>query len=310
MARTGEMPYRTLGRTGERVSLVGLGGYHMGTQADESESIKIVRTALDSGINFLDNCWSYHDGLSEVRMGRALKDGYRAKAFLMTKIDARSRSVAEEQIDECLRRLDVETIDLLQIHEVLRMEDPDWVFAPNGAMEAVLAAKRAGKIRYVGFTGHKDPAVHLNMLRVAAANGFAFDAVQMPLSIFDWNYAGHSFEKDVLPSLVEQGIGVLAMKTLAGGRIPNSGAATAPECLRYAMNLPTSVVITGCDSLAVLQQAIDTARAFQPLSAEDVAALRAKGATLGADGALEPFKTTLMHDGTTKNPEWMWGKPA
>lgn len=310
MTTSGEMPYRTLGKTGERVSLIGIGGFHIGSQEDERESIAIIRTAIDNGINFLDNCWSYHAGVSERRMGRALKDGYRSRAFLMTKIDARARAVAESQIDDCLRRLDVETIDLLQIHEVLRMEDPDWVFAPDGAMAAVLAAKRAGKVRYVGFTGHKDPAVHLNMLRVAAEHGFAFDAVQMPLSLFDYNYADHSFERQVLPALVDGGIGVLAMKTLASGRIPNSGAASATECLHYAMSLPTSVVITGCDSLAVLQQAIDAARTFRPLGAAEMAALRAKAAGPGADGALEPFKTTTQHDGTTMYPEWMWGARA
>src|SRR5438105_14164646 len=174
------IPYRRLGRTGEMVSLIGVGGYHLGRQADEREAIRIVRTAVDSGINFLDNCWDYNGGASELRMGKALRDGYRQKAFLMTKIDGRSEESAARQIDESLRRLQTDWIDLMQFHEVIRMTDPERVFARDGAVKAVLTAHRAGKIRYVGFTGHKSPAIHLRMLEIARQNGFTFDAVQMP----------------------------------------------------------------------------------------------------------------------------------
>jgi aryl-alcohol dehydrogenase-like predicted oxidoreductase len=190
------------------------------------------------------------------------------------------------------------------------MEDPDWIFGPDGAIEAVVAARQAGKVRYVGFTGHKDPAIHLKMLHVAAEHGFAFDAVQMPLSLFDHHYEGHSFERQVLPTLVERGIGVLGMKPLAGGRIPATGVVGAVEALHYAMSLPTSVVITGCDSLSVLDQALEAARTFQPLSQEETASILARTAGLSAGGELEPFKTTQNHDSTTRHPEWMWGKTA
>jgi predicted aldo/keto reductase-like oxidoreductase len=243
-------------------------------------------------------------------MGKALRDGYRDRAFLMTKIEARSRRIAAGQIDECLRRLRVDTIDLLQFHEIIRQEDPDWIFGPDGAIEAVIAARQAGKIRYVGFTGHKDPVHHLKMLRVAAEHDFRFDAVQMPLNVLDHHYEGHSFERQVVPVLVEQGIGVLGMKPLAGGRIPATGAVSAVEGLRYALSLPTSVVITGCDSLAVLEQALEVARTFQPLSQEEVESIVNRTASLGARGEYEPFKTTQNHDGTTQHPEWMWERTA
>src|SRR2546422_728210 len=237
------IPYRRLGRTGEMVSLIGVGGYHLGRQADEQETIRIVRTAVDNGVNFLDNCWDYNGGTSEIRMGKALRDGYRDKVFLMTKIDGRNRETAAQQIDESLRRLQTDRIDLMQFHEVIRMTDPERVFGTDGALEAVVAAQRAGKIRYVGFTGHKSPAIHLRMLDTARANGFTFDAVQMPLNVMDAHY--DSFEKQVMPVLVAQDIGVLGMKPLGDPFVLVSGTVTAVECLHYAMNLPTSVVITG-----------------------------------------------------------------
>jgi len=205
MSSTESMPYRTLGRTGERVSLIGLGGFHLG-RPTEQEAVRIVRTALDNGVNFLDNAWDYNDGQSEIRVGKALKDGYRARAFVMTKIDARTKQVAIHQIEESLHRLQVDTIDLLQFHEVIRPQDADIVFSPDGAIEAALEAKRAGKIRYIGFTGHKDPDIHLRMLNTAFAHGFNFDTVQMPLNVMDPHY--RSFEKQVLPVLVQHGIGV------------------------------------------------------------------------------------------------------
>jgi len=302
-ASTGEMPYRTLGRSGERVSLLGLGGYHIGLQPDEQESIRIIRTALDSGVNFLDNCWDYNGGQSEIRMGKALGDGYRKKAFLMTKIDGQVKDIAARQIDESLRRLQVETIDLVQFHEVIRPGDPDRILGPGGALEAALTAKKAGKLRYIGFTGHKDPDIHLRMLTSAFKQGFTFDAVQMPLNVMDAHYK--SFAKKVVPVLVEHGIGVLGMKPMANGIILKSKTVTPIECLHYAMNLPTSVVINGCDSLERLDQGLEAARTFKPLSQQQVAALLAKTAAAGAQGAYEPFKTSFDFDGTHFNPQWL-----
>ena len=297
-----EMPYRPLGRTGEKVSAIGLGGYHIGIQADEAESIRLVRTALDRGINFLDNCWDYNNGVSEVRMGKALQDGYRAKAFLMSKIDGRTQASAARQIDESLQRLQTDHVDLMQFHEIIRLEDAERVFA-GGAMAAMLAAKQAGKVRYIGFTGHKDPEIHLKMLSVAATNKFQFDAVQMPLNVMDAHF--HSFEQRVVPLLVNDGIGVLGMKSLGFGAILHSQTATAIECLHYAMNLPTSTVITGMDSMARLEQALEAARTFKPLTTEAVAALLARTAAAAADGKYEAFKTTTRFDGTTHNPQWL-----
>ena len=210
--RSGEMIYKTLGRTGEKVSAIGLGGFHIGKIKEEQDSIKLIQSALDRGINFLDNSWDYHNGRSERWMGQALKGGYRQKAFLMTKIDGRTKGAAMMQIDESLKALQTDHIDLLQHHEVLRFEDPDRIFAPGGAMEAVVAAQKAGKVRYIGFTGHKNPLVHLQMLEVAAQNNFRFDTVQMPLNVMDAHF--RSFEKQVLPVLVKNNIGVLGMKSM------------------------------------------------------------------------------------------------
>src|SRR5437773_5707346 len=252
------MIYRTLGSTGEKVSAIGVGGWHLGIpHVDEKLSRRIVRTAIDRGINFMDNCWDYNDGESERRMGQALGDGYRARVFLMTKIDGRSKQEAAKQLDESLRRLRVDHIDLVQHHEVIRYEDPHRIFDEEGANAALEEARQAGKLRYIGFTGHKDPRIHLYMLEVAAENGFKFDTVQMPLNVMDAHY--RSFEGLVLPELVKQNIGVLGMKSMANGIILKSRTVTAVECLQYALNLPTSVVITGCDSMEVLEQALDTA---------------------------------------------------
>jgi aryl-alcohol dehydrogenase-like predicted oxidoreductase len=299
----GDMRYRKLGRTGEEVSLVGLGGHHIGRQKDENESIRIIRTAIDRGINFLDNCWDYHDGGSEIRMGKALRDGYRDKAFLMTKIDGRTRKAAAEQIDQSLKRLQSDRIDLLQHHEIIRLEDPDRIFAADGAMEAVLAAKKAGKIRYIGFTGHKDPLVHLRMLEVAAKNRFHFDTAQMPLNLMDAHF--RSFSLHVVPELVKQEIGILGMKSMGDGLLLKSKTVTPIECLHYAMNLPTSVVITGIDSLEILNQAIEAARTFRPFSSEELTALIERTRKAAADGEFERFKTTPQFDSTAKHPEWL-----
>ena len=301
-ARNG-IPYRTLGRTGEKVSLVGLGGYHLGKQADPQESIRIIRTGLDEGLNFLDNCWDYNGGESEVRMGNALRDGYRQKAFLMSKIDGRTKAAATSQINESLKRLQTDHIDLMQFHEVIRETDPDRVFADGGAMDAALEAKKAGKIRYIGFTGHKSPDIHLKMLATASQHKFTFDAVQMPLNVMDAHF--ESFEKKVLPVLLQNSIGVLGMKPMGDHVILESKTATAVECLHYAMNLPTSVVITGCDSLPILQQALQAARNFQPMNTSEVSALLAKTAKAAEAGQFELYKTSHHFDGTFANPQWL-----
>jgi len=302
------MPYRVLGRTGERVSAIGLGGWHLGLpRVSEALAIRLVRDAIDRGINFLDNSWDYNGGASEIRMGKALRDGYRKRAFLMTKIDGRSRAEAERQLEESLRRLETDCIDLVQHHEVIRYEDPHRIFDPEGANAALVAARAQGKLRYIGFTGHKDPRVHLHTLELAREHGFDFDAVQMPLSVMDAHY--RSFERLVLPELVAQGIGVLGMKSLGNGLILKSGTVTAVECLRYALDLQTSVVITGIDSLAILDQAVETAGSFQPLAEAERRALLDKTAQAAARGEFELFKTTSIFDATTYNPRWLGEEP-
>jgi aryl-alcohol dehydrogenase-like predicted oxidoreductase len=302
------MLYRVLGRTGEKVSAIGVGGFHLGSeQVDEPLAIGIVRTAIEHGVTFMDNCWDYNDGLSEIRMGKALRDGYRDKAFLMTKIDGRSKKEAAKQLDESLRRLQVDHIDLVQYHEVIRYEDPHRIFHEEGANAALLEARKAGKLRYIGFTGHKDPRIHLYMLEVAAAHGFTFDAVQMPLNVMDAHY--RSFAKQVLPYLVEHDIGVLGMKSMAEGILLEANTVTPIECLHYALNLPTSVVITGIDSLEILDQALEAVRTFRPLSDQQVASLLARTAQAASSGEFEPFKTTSAFDGTAQHPEWLGEEP-
>lgn len=298
----GEVPYRPLGRTGVKVSAIGLGGYHLGNPS-EQDAIRIIRSALDRGINFLDNCWDYHDGESEVRMGKALRDGYRQRAFLMTKIDGRTKKAAAQQLDESLRRLQTDHLDLLQFHENIRMDDSDRIFAAGGGMEAVLEAQKAGKVRFIGFTGHKDPDIHLKMLRVAAAHHFHFDSVQMPLNVMDAHF--HSFEKKVVPVAVEQGIAIFGMKPMGAGLVLQSKTVPPVDCLHYAMNLPTSVVITGCESMSDLDQALQAAKTFRPLSAAEVAALLAKTETVARNGSFELYKTSTQFDGTVHNPQWL-----
>ncbi|MDQ6664024.1 MAG: aldo/keto reductase [Acidobacteriota bacterium] len=303
-----EMPYRTLGQTGESVSAIGVGGWHLGLKhVDRSLAIRIVRAAIDRGINFMDNCWDYNEGISEMRMGEALGDGYRNKVFLMTKIDGRSRQEAAKQLDQSLRRLNTDCIDLVQHHEILRYEDPHRIFDPEGANAALVQARQMGKLRYIGFTGHKDPRIHLEMLEVATARGFLFDTVQMPLNVMDAHY--RSFGKLVLPELVKQNIGVLAMKTLANGHILKSNTVSAIECLHYALNLPTSVVITGIDTMEILDQAFEAARTFHPMSDAEVNALLARTAETASAGDFELFKTTSIYDGTAQNPSWLGEEP-
>lgn len=302
------MPYRTLGHTGERVSAIGIGGWHLGIpDVSEELAIRIVRGAVDRGVNFLDNSWDYNDGKSEKRAGKALKDGYRDRVFLMTKIDGRSKEAAAKQLDESLERMGVDCIDLVQHHEVIRYEDADRIFRDDGANAALLEAKAAGKLRYIGFTGHKDPHIHLHTLDVAREHGFTFDAVQMPLNVMDAHY--RSFEKLVLPELVRQNIGVLGMKSMANGIILRSGTVSAPECLRYALSLPTSVVITGCDRMEVLDQAIDAAVNFQPLGGEEREELLARTAAAAKSGEYELFKTSSIFDSTMENFEWLGEEP-
>lgn len=299
-----EVPFRTLGHTGEKVSIVGIGGYHLARPGlGAEESMRIVRTGLDEGINFLDNCWDYNAGESEFRMGKALRDGYRQKAFLMTKIDGRNKATATSQINDSLKRLQTDRIDLLQFHEVIRDNDPDRIFAAGGAIEAAVEAQKAGKVRYIGFTGHKSPEVHLKMLATASAHQFSFDAVQMPLNVMDHHF--NSFETKVLPVLVKQNIGVLGMKPMGDPFILHSKTVTAVECLHYAMNLLTSVVITGCDSLPILQQALDAARSFRPLSEKELAGLLNKTSKAAQSGEFELYKTSHHFDGTFQNPQWL-----
>jgi len=300
--RRGDMFYRKLGRTGERVSAIGLGGYHIGVAPDDAAASRLVRSAIDRGITFMDNCWDYMNGKCEVWMGKALRDGYRQKVFLMTKFDGRTKAATAKQIDESLQRLQTDHVDLMQYHENIRMEDPDRFFN-EGPVDALREAKQAGKIRYIGFTGHKDPAVHLRMLEVAKAHNFHFDAAQMPLNILDAQF--RSFAHDVVPKLVEQGIAVLGMKSMAAGAIPGNKIATPIECLHYALNLPTSVVINGCSDSKMLDQAFEAARTFRPLSEKDLSALLSKTREAALSGKYEAFKTTINLDGTSLNPQWM-----
>jgi len=308
MSDSSDIPYRQLGRTGERVSSIGLGGWHIGLSTVSADlSLRIIRSAVDRGINFLDNSWDYNDGASELRMGKALRDGYRAKVFLMTKIDGRSKAEASRQLDESLRRLQTDCIDLVQHHEVLRFEDPHRIFDEEGAQAALDEARRAGKLRFIGFTGHKDPQIHLHMLAVAGEHGFTFDTVQMPLNVMDAHY--RSFARMVVPELVKQNIGVLGMKSMGNGIVLKSGTVTAIECLHYALNLPTSVVISGIDSMEILDQAFEAARTFQPMNDAKLQALLAKTKKAASRGEYDLFKTSSLFDATTTNPGWLGDEP-
>ena len=299
-----EMPMRTLGETGEKVSCIGLGGFHLGrAPLDEPGAIGLFHEAVDRGINFSDNSWDYNNGESERRVGKALKNGYRQKVFVMTKFDGRTKDAALQQLDESLKRLEVDHIDLWQFHENIRLEDPDRFFAQDGAVEAVALAKKAGKIRYVGFTGHKDPAVHLRMIEAAEKHNFHFDTVQMPLNVMDAHF--RSFEENVIPVALKQGIGILGMKPFADAHILESKAVEPIECLQYALHLPASVVITGIDSKERLEQAFQAAATYSKLSANDFAAILQKTATAAANGKFEPFKTSAHYDSTTQHPEWL-----
>lgn len=297
------MLYRELGTTGETVSAIGLGGYHLGKQADPADSIKLTQAAIDRGITFIDNCWDYNGGLSEVRVGQALRNGYRQKVFLMTKMDGRTATEYNKQLEQSLGRLQTDMIDLVQFHEVIRMEDPDRIFADDGAIHAAIAARKAGKIRYIGFTGHKDPAVHLRMLEVAQQYGFHFDTVQMPINVMDAHF--RSFTHQVMPVALKQGIGVLAMKTFGDAFILKSKTVEPIEALHYGLTLPISVLITGIDSMPILDQAFEAVRTFKPLTDAQVNSLLARTREAAATGKFELFKTTQHFDGTAANPKWL-----
>jgi uncharacterized protein len=297
------MIYRDLGTTGERVSAIGLGGYHIGKQSNADDSIALIRKAVDGGITFLDNCWDYNEGLSEVRMGHALRDGYRQKVFLMTKLDGRTKDSYNKQLEQSLGRLQTDTIDLVQFHEVIRMEDPDRIFADDGAIHAAIAAKQAGKIRYIGFTGHKDPAVHLRMLETAQKHSFHFDTVQMPINVMDAHF--RSFTKEVIPVAIKQGVGVLAMKTFGDHHILDSKTVEPIEALHYGLTQAVSVVITGIDSPTILEQALTAARTFKPLTEAQQTTLLARTREAALEGKFELFKTSAQYDGTAANPKWL-----
>lgn len=301
--RKGDMIYRKLGRTGQDVSLIGIGGSHIGYQKDEQDSIRIMRSAIDRGVTFMDNCWDYNNGVSEERMGKALLNGYREKVFLMTKIDGQKKEIANRQLEESLKRLQTDHIDLIQMHEVIRMDDPDRIFAKGGAIEALMEAKKAGKVRFIGFTGHKDPAIHLKMLETADKHGFTFDTAQMPLNVMDAHYK--SFTTQVVPVLLKKRMGVLGMKSMGSGIILKSGIVKAMECLHYAMTLPTSVVITGIDSMPILDQAIEAVKSFKPLTDAEITELLGRTIEAAKNGQYEPFKTTNGFDGTIHNPQWL-----
>jgi aryl-alcohol dehydrogenase-like predicted oxidoreductase len=298
-----DMIYRELGTTGERVSAIGMGGYHLGKQKDSAESISLLHSGIDRGITFLDNCWDYNDGISEVRMGQALRNGYRQKVFLMTKMDGRTADEYNKQLEQSLGRLQTDMIDLVQFHEIIRMEDPDRIFAPGGAIEAAVAARNAGKIRYIGFTGHKDPVVHLRMLETAQKHSFHFDTVQMPINVMDAHF--RSFAKEVMPVALKQGIGILAMKTFGDPYILKSNTVQPIEALHYSLTQPVSVVITGIDNTQTLDQAFEAARTFKPLDQAQISSLLARTATAASEGKFELFKTTNHYDGTAQNPKWL-----
>lgn len=302
----GEMLYRTFGRTSEKISAIGMGGFHLGKSAvTDAEATRLIHQGVDRGITFMDNCWDYNDGRSELRMGAALaQGGYRDKVFLMSKMDGRTKEEALKQIDQSLLRLRTDRIDLVQHHEILRYDDPDRVFAEGGAMEGFLEAKKQGKLRYIGFTGHKDPRIHLQMLAVAQERGFHFDSCQMPLNVMDAHF--RSFGHLVLPHLVAEGIAPLAMKTFGDGVILKADAPIKPlEYLHFSLNLPVSVVITGIQNQRDLDQAFEAVKTFKPMDKATVAELLSRSKPYALEGKYELFKTSATFDGTAKNAAWL-----
>jgi predicted aldo/keto reductase-like oxidoreductase len=295
---------RRLGRTGAEVSIIGLGGYHIGSsRVTEEDGVKIIRTALDEGINFLDNCWDYNNGMSEERMGRALQDGYREKAFLMTKIDGRTGPAARRQLEQSLTRLKTDHIDLLQIHEVIRPGDPEQAFQPGNVVDVLKQARKEGKIRFIGFTGHKSPEIHLSMIETAEKHGFTFATVQMPVNVMDEHL--DSFGQKVIPVAQKHGMGILGMKPLGGGLVLRSNTVSAVEALHYAMSVPVTVTITGCDSMPILEQVLNLARGFKPMDVQEKMAVLQKTASAAVAGEFEKYKTSNSFDGTVHNPQYL-----
>jgi predicted aldo/keto reductase-like oxidoreductase len=295
---------RKLGRADVEVSIIGIGGYHMGLKSvSEADGIRVVRRALDEGINFLDNCWDYNDGVSEERMGKALQDGYRQKAFLMTKIDGRTGASARQQLEQSLVRLKTDHIDLLQIHEVIRMGDPEQAFEAGKVVEVLKQARQEGKIRFIGFTGHKSPEIHLHMIETADKQGFTFDTVQMPVNALDQHF--DSFQQKVIPAAQKRGMAVLGMKPLANGAIPKTNTVSAAEALHYAMSVPVTVTINGCQSMADLEQALGVARNFKPMDEQQKIAVLQKTAPVAMAGKFELYKSSQIYDGTALNPKWL-----
>jgi aryl-alcohol dehydrogenase-like predicted oxidoreductase len=289
---TGEIPRRPFGPSGEMVSALALGGYHLGTIGNQREAIRIVHGAIDAGITFLDNAWEYNDGESEEIVGKALA-ARRDQVFLMTKVctHGRDRKVAMRQLKQSLRRLETDHLDLWQVHECVYPNDPDRHFALGGVIEALVDAKEQGLVRYVGFTGHKLPEIHLDML----SRGFPFDSVQMPLNCFDATF--RSFERAVLPEALRQGLAVLGMKSMGGeGDAVKKRVVTAEESLRYAMSLPVTTTVSGIDSMRVLRQNVRIAQGFTPMSEDEMDALRTRVAEVAADGRYELYKTTAKHE--------------
>jgi predicted aldo/keto reductase-like oxidoreductase len=292
--RKNGIPYRAFGKTGLKVSILGIGGYHIGVPPSGEDATAIMRRAIDEGINFFDNAWEYHDGRSEVRMGNALQNGYREKVILMTKVCARDRDGAMKNLEDSLKRLRTDVIDLWQFHECNYDNDPDWIFRKDGAIHAAVKAKEQGKIRFIGFTGHKSPHIHLKML----AQDFPWDAAQMPLNVMDAHY--RSFARQVVPILNQRGIGIVGMKPLGGnGGLPRSGGVTVEECFRYVWNLKIPVCLSGMDSEKVLLENIGHARAWKPEGADAIAGILAKTKEIAGDGRLERFKSTQDFDSTT-----------
>ncbi len=286
------VPMRPFGRSGEEVSMLGLGGYHIAVPSDEQDGIRLVREAIDAGVTFLDNAWEYHQGRAEEVMGKALQDGYRARAFLMTKHHGRDKQTAMRHLEDSLKRLRTDVIDLWQFHEVIYDRDPEMIFAPGGGIEAAAQAKKEGKVRYIGFTGHKDPRIHKKMLD----QGYEWDAVQMPLNVLDAQYE-RSFEKEILPICVERGIAVLAMKGLCSGHLQRANVVSPRQAHRYVYNLPVTTLISGMDTPDYLHANIQTAVEFERLSQEEKEMILSQAHDAALTGEYEPFKTTRAFDG-------------
>jgi predicted aldo/keto reductase-like oxidoreductase len=295
---------RRLGRADAEVSIIGVGGYHLGLEGvSEQDAISIVRAALDQGINFLDNCWDYNDGVSEVRMGKALQGGYREKAFLMTKVDGRTGPAARQQLEQSLSRLKTDHLDLIQIHEVIRLTDPELAFQPGNVVDVLQQMRKEGKVRFIGFTGHKSPDMHLHMIETADKHGFTFDTVQMPVNALDEHY--NSFGQRVIPVAQKHGMAILGMKPLSNGAILKTNTITAVEALHYAMSVPVTMTITGCQTMANLEQALGVARDFKPLNVEQKMAILQKTAPVAVAGKFEDYKSSHIYDGTINNPQWL-----